>query len=984
MLLRTFGGLALDGADFGRAKPLLLLAFLALEGPQERRYVAELFWMGAQRPLSNLSVALSLLRRVSPELVEADEARVATRLASDVATFLALLDGGDRDGALDLYRGRFLHGVRPQGVGTEIEEWIVATRELLAGRARRAQLRRAGDLVREGRVADAVRRAEEAYRLPGAPELDPDEMVELHALFRAGDSPRAAEIEREAREFGIELSPAEGPSAPAHAAPALSGSALPTPATPLVGRDPERLEVASMLTDDACRLLTITGPGGTGKTRLALQVALDLHAGGAFPDGVAVVLLDSLTDPEQLPQRLAEALGVRLQGAAPPLQQVAAAIRDRRLLLLLDNFEQLVEGAEQLSDLLGACPHLRLLVSSRERLDLREEWTLPLEGLAFPREPLAADDDARHYDAVQLFVQRARRTDLRFRADDDELEAILEICRLMEGSPLGIELAASWVRLLPPTAIADEVRRNLDFLDGAPRDAPERHRNLRAVFEASWQRLSSREREALRRLAVFRGGFRREAAAEVAGATLPLLGGLVDKSLLRVTEAGRYDRHALLYQYAYEKLAERPDELARARADHGRSYARFVGERYRDMLDGEQGRALAAIEQDLENIRAAWIWAIEAGEAELVLAMCDPIRAFHDTRARYLEGYDLYASAARAFGPEGPLGRRTLGYLLAMQAWFASWLGRSDEADELAQRGVALLRIDGRPDELAQGLNFLGTILWRAGEVAGARRVFLETVELVDGRRRINVLNNLAMAEDTLGNYHEALTHYREALAWNREANNASQIVINTINLVAPLANIGGHAEARELLQEALALAREHGFHQTLPYLLSSLGNVLSELGELAEARAACEQALALPEEHADPFNTMFALSVLGRVVAHLGDPDAAAGHLMRALALVRSTQTTAMSFIPISDAAELVGRHDELLAATLYRLILHHTISDHATRQVAADRIGALETHLSPAALAQAAERGEALAARPLVEAVELLDAALATRLER
>jgi predicted ATPase/Tfp pilus assembly protein PilF len=961
-----------------------LLAFLALEGPQERRYAAELFWMGAQRPLSNLSVALSLLRRAAPELVEADGARVATQLASDAASFLALLDEGDRDGALDLYRGRFLHGVQPQGVGAEIEEWMVATREVLAGRARRAQLRRAAELAREGRVADAVRRAEEAYRLPGAPELDPDEMVELHALFRAGDSPRAAEIEREARDFGIELPPVAIPSAPATAAPALSGSVLPTPATPLVGRDPERLEVAAMLTDDACRLLTITGPGGTGKTRLALQVALDLHASGAFPDGVAVVLLDSLTDPEQVPQSLAEALGVRLQGASPPLQQVAAAIGTRRLLLLLDNFEQLVEGAEQLSDLLGACPNLRLLVSSRERLDLREEWTLPLEGLAFPRAPLAADDDARHYDAVQLFVQRARRTDLRFRAGDDELEAILELCRLMEGSPLGIELAASWVRLLSPAAIAEEVRRNLDFLDGAPRDAPERHRNLRAVFEASWQRLSPREQGSLRRLAVFRGGFRREAAAEVAGATLPLLAGLVDKSLLRVTEAGRYDRHALLFQYAYEKLAELPDELARARADHGRYYGRFVRERYLDLLDGEQGRALAAIEQDLENIRIAWAWAIEAGEDELLLAMCDPVRAFHDTRARYLEAYDLYATAARAVGLEGPLGGRTLGYLLAMQAWFASWLGRSDEADELAQRGVVLLRVDGRPDELAQGLNFLGTVLWRAGEVERAQQVFLETVELVDGRRRINVLNNLAMAEDTLGNYREALVHYREALAWNREANNASQVVINTINLVAPLSNIGGHAEARELLHEALALAREHGFHQTLPYLLSSLGNVLSELGKLAEARTACEEALALPEEYADPFNTMFALSILGRVVARLGDPGAAAGHLVRALTLVRSTQTTAMSFTPIAEAAGLLERRDELLAATLYRMILHHTVSDHATRQFAAERIEALEAHLAPDALVQAAERGEALAAQPLGEAIDLLDAALATRLER
>ena len=991
MLLRTFGGLAFDGADLVRTKPLLLLAYLSLEGPQERRFVAELFWMGADRPLSSLSVALSFVRKAAAGAVAADDTRVWTELDCDAHSFLERLDRGERDAALELYRGQFLHGVRARNVSAELDEWLVATREYLATRARRAMLDLAGELARHGSEREATRQAEAAYRLAGASEPEPEEMTELYALLRAGGSPRAAELEQEASEFGLDLaatpvSPAEDPPATGHRG--LPHAGLPTPATPLVGRDPERLEIARLLTGTECRLLTLTGPGGTGKTRLALQVALDLRPSDAFPDGVFMALLDALTDPAQIPLSLAEALDLGLTGAEDPLRQVARSIGQRRCLLVLDNFEQLIDGTPLLTELLGACGQLTLLVSSRERLNLSEEWTFPLDGLAYPEPATIASDDLRRYDAVQLFLQRARRVNLRFSADDTDLEHILAICRLVEGSPLGIELAACWVRLLTPEAIAREVQQNLDFLEGAPRDAPERHRNLRAVFEHSWQQLTTREQAALRKLAVFRGGFRREAAAEVAAATVPVLAGLVDKSLLRVTAAGRYDRHALLYQYMREKLEQDGDEWDRTRAGHGRYFARFVRDRYRETFDGNQGRALGAMEQDLENIRSAWSWAAAAGEAELLLSMCDPVRAFHDTRARYQEGYALFEQAARAFGadrpdaPDDPVLARARGYSLVLQAWFASWLGRYDEAARLAGRGVELLRPDGRPDELAQGLNIMGTVALNAGAYQQARNIYLETVELVDGRRRINALNNLATAEDTVGNYREAIAYYQEALAWNRSTNNASQIVINIINLAESLKNFGHPDQARELLLEALALAREHGFHQTLPYVLSGMGSVLCELGERHEARAYCEEALALHEEHADPINTIFTLSLLGRIATELGEVAEATNQLVRALELAASTQTTAMSFHPIADAAALLAHQQDDRAAPFFELILRHPVSDHATKESARERLAEL-TPLPPAAAERASARGEALSSGPLAEAIALLTEALAARLE-
>ncbi len=975
--MRTLGGLSLEGSDFRRSKPLQLLTYLALEGPQERRYVAELFWMGSARPLSGLSVALTMIRNAAPEAVGADDKRVWTDLPCDAQLFLDALDEGDWSAALSHYGGPFLAGTDPRNASTELEEWLYATREHLGKRSRQTLLVRARDLARDGDLAEAAAHAERAYRLQGAPELDPDEMEELYTVLVAGASPLAAALKREAEEFGLALdaSPEQARESLEPPPQDFGGSArstLPTPATPLVGRDPERLEIARMLDQDDCRLVTLTGLGGVGKTRLSIQVALDLEPAASYEDGIFAVFLDAVRSPEQIARSLAEPLGLLLRSEEDLMRQVAEAIADRRILMVLDNFEHLVEAAAELSDLLAACPNLNLLVSSRERLNIAEEWAFPIEGLTYPSRDPDNVGEVRYYDAVQLFLQRARRVNPRFEATDEDLTAIVRICRLVDGSPLGLELAATWVRLLVPGEIAAEIQGNLDFLSTSMRDAPERHHSLRAVFEQSWGLLTQKEQAVLRTLSVFRGGFRRESASRVTAATLPILASLVDKSLLRVSSSGRYDRHVLLYGFMEEKLAAHPDELAEARSRHGHTFGHFVQDRYQDFLAGNQGTALDAIEQDLENIRLAWTWAVANREATLLLAMCDPIRQFHDTRARYGEGRALFAAAAAAFDDSEPL---LLGYVLVLEAWLASWLGNYDDALVLSERGMALLRPLGKDDHLAQGLNILGTIGLRSGNYHRARRHFQETLELVNGRKRINALNNLAMALDALGDYGAAIEHYEEALEWNRKANNAAQVVINIINLSNPLSGLCAFERSKALLLEGVELARQHDLQQTLPYLLSNLGSVLERLGDLREAQARCEEALTLGRRSSDPVTTMFTLSVLGRIAIGLADTSRASAYLTEALEIAARQQPSDMTFKPIEEAANLLASTGEPeAAAAFFHLIHRHPVSDQLSRDISRERLEELAPHLSADAADRAEGRGAELAELPLAESIASL----------
>jgi predicted ATPase len=725
-MLRLLGGLAMEGLAFRQPKPLLLLAYLATEGAQSRRHLAELFWPGEPRALRSLTAALVRLRQGVPGAVEADEAVVRSAVSSDVRALLVAIEAGDDAATAARYPGPFLAGFQLPGWGFELEEWVVATREYLAGKVQEAHLRLAEADAAEGRFRAAAERAERAYALPGAAAPDPEVLERFFALLVAGGSARARAVREEAAGFGIALALSRDEATArlvssdheggARRSPAAA-RALPSRATSFVGRDPEQLELGRLLADGGTRLVTITGPGGIGKTRLALQVATEGARTRRARDGVAFVPLEALDDPVQIPVAIASVMGFRLPGSADRADELARELSESDALLVLDNYEHLLEGAALVTHLVHHCPRLRLLLTSRERLNLEGEHVFALQGL-----PVAVDVPdpaaAGYQDAVRLFVQRAMRTAPGFSLGRDNLHHVVRICALVEGSPLAIELAAGLTRVLPVGEIVAEIAHGLDVLETPTRDVPERQRSLRATFDYSWRLLSSVEQSLLRALAVFVGGFTRRAAHDVAGATIPVLMSLVDKSLLRVLPSGRFDLHPLLYAFTHEQLASDPEEHARIAARHARCYLELAEEAARHASGDDQVAWLQCLTEEHENVRAALTWLHRSGASEQGLRLATALRWYWHRSTRSGEGRTWLD--ALLSGGAGAVPSVLRAQALHCAGELASRQGDLARAQTLLEKGLAIMRAERDGHGSAQLLTSLGNVALFRGEYEAA------------------------------------------------------------------------------------------------------------------------------------------------------------------------------------------------------------------------------------------------------------------------
>lgn len=933
-MLRTLGGLRLQDGPPQQPKLLLLLAYLSLEGPKERSHLQSLFWPNAADPANSLRVALRRLRAGAPGTFTAEGARVAARVLTDAHDLLAASEAGQHERVVELYRGRFLEGLDLEDPSAELEEWVYRTREVLAARVRVALLALGEAAAAQGQDGPAARHAEAAYLLPGAPEPEAEELRRLYLLLLPAHSPYAAEVRREAERYGLPLPlaaedarrvnrPATAPS-PLPAPPRVR-SQLPTFGTSFVGREDEERETLRLMLDPACRLLTVVGLGGMGKTRLAVRAAGILQESGAFPDGVVCVNLAPVANPANLVSTVAEALGLDLQGPEEPLGQVTRLLAPLRLLLVLDNFEHLVGMTGGLVALLEACPHLKLLVTSRERLNVQEEWVLPLEGLSSTGRH--ASDDEEH-PGVRLFTQRARRSGLRFSLTPETLPDVLELCRLVHGSPLAIELAATWTRVLPVGEVLAELRRSLDFLTDANGRGPARHASLRVVFEHSWRLLHEREQGVLARLSVFRSPFRREAAAEVAGASLPLLAALMDKSLLLSVPGGRYGRHPLLYEYTAGKLAERPAEGAVTQEAHARFFLRLLAQSGEALAGSGQRAALRELEADFENLRAAWEWAVSHGEFGALREAARVLQIFFARTGRYREGIEFLGQTAARLGADPAADPLALGELLIHQAELSLSLGALPEAETLVERGLHLVG-DASGWATVAGLSALGVIERRRGRYVEAKGYWERALGLAETQgspEASRLWNLLGIAEQWLGDYERAEHCYGRALHLSRERGHLTETARVLNNLGGLLIFSHRLEEAQEILEQGLATARDLASPVEVTHFLNNLAYVTGQLGQYRQAEAYAGEALTLARTTERRPLIAEVLETLARLKLAQRRPAEARALFVQSLGAAWTTREWPVLLQDLEGMAEVSAQeHQDAQAAFLLRLILAH-----------------------------------------------------------
>ncbi|HZT43605.1 MAG TPA: tetratricopeptide repeat protein [Chthonomonadaceae bacterium] len=927
LVIRLFG--PFDVRLHGKLLPYLrtrkgqwLLALLALrhDRPVDRDWLAGTLWpeSPASQALYNLRRSLSDLRRA----LGSEGARLASPTArticlsltdarTDVSLFDAAIARGDAaslEEAVSLYRGPLLEGCTLEWVVAERRErelaYLAALETLAAQAMAHQEVATATHYLRLVVATDPLR--ESAQRallealaadgdLAAATLAYREFRLYLHRELNAEPAPETSALFQQIRNRTQDSLQKETPSESLRAPSSLPGP-LPLPLTGFVGRAQEITDITGLLA--STRLVTLMGPGGVGKTRLAIQLARQLA--GNYPAGVGFVDLAGLTDAAQIPQAIASVLGVRER--KPPLfEALIEHLRGRQLLLVLDNFEPLVdEGAVFVRGLLERTSGLTCLVTSRQRLGVEGEQEFVVAPLLTPSLP-GTPERLLEFPSVQLFVDRAQAAQADFRLTHANAPIIAAICHRLEGIPLAIELAAARIVVITPAQMLAELERRLDFLRSRRRDITERHRSLRAALEASYRQLPSSLQRFFSRLSVFRGGWTLEAARTVCEEPLALdyLEALREASFVLAeveTDSAeiRFRMLETLREYAEEKLT--PEDRTGLKERH-RDYFLTLAEAAEEALvSTEQARWLHRLEQEHDNLRAALQHCLEDEDRDVVkgLRLVASLFRFWHHRGHWSEGH---AWCERVLGQrDAQEGTQWRAKALCVAAFIEIHQGDYNTAQAHYEEALAISREIEDRSGIAGSLGELGSIAHTQGNLEEAQALYTQSLQLHRelGNRfgAARPLLQLGVMRASQGEWKEAQSLYEEALALNREAGNRAWEAICLNYLGNLVLDQGRYEEARSLYEQALVLNRDLEDKRGIAASLVNLGNAAAHLQEAAAARAYYEESLFLNRELGARHGVAIVLDNLGPFLCDQGDYAAARDYLVECLELCQELGT--------------------------------------------------------------------------------------------